>query len=297
MAKFDIRNWRQLNEDAQAPQKRMTESEKRETLEAVSNFNKYSRNIYKTQEITEMVENIKTLSENASRMVIEETADWFDAVSVKRDTKSIGEAVKIFEGTAREMTTLQQRLESVFEDIGGKLGKYYEIKELSEDDDEDDAPIMSDPESQIEETEAQDKYQAKFKAALKNAGVESPAELDDEEKKDFFNKIDKMHKAKDEGINKFKNQVTEAFEGLSNVISPPGYVINMIQKTKNINEGFETWLVRFADMNLSGIELRAKNEYRVTARTTIEAIKKASKMAGLKGKDWMATVTDSIKKL
>ena len=64
-----------------------------------------------------------------------------------------------------------------------------------------------------------------------------------------------------------------------------------------LTEGFETWLVRFADMNLSGVELRAKNEYRVTARTTIEAIKKASKMAGLKGKDWMATVTDSIKKL
>jgi hypothetical protein len=64
-----------------------------------------------------------------------------------------------------------------------------------------------------------------------------------------------------------------------------------------ITEGYETWLVRFANMNLSGVELRAKKEYRVTARTTIEAIKKASKMAGLKGKDWMATVTDSIKKL
>ena len=92
MAKFDIRNWRKLNEDAQAPRTRMTEREKRETLEAVSRFNEYNKNIYKTQEITEMVENIKTLSENASRMVTEETADWFDAVSVKRDTKAIGEA-------------------------------------------------------------------------------------------------------------------------------------------------------------------------------------------------------------
>jgi|TARA_B110000902_G_C13921969_1_gene442461 hypothetical protein len=65
----------------------------------------------------------------------------------------------------------------------------------------------------------------------------------------------------------------------------------------SLNEGFETWLVSFEDMNLSGVKLRAENEYKVTARTTVEAIKKASKMAGLKGNDWMATVTNSIKKI
>ena len=65
----------------------------------------------------------------------------------------------------------------------------------------------------------------------------------------------------------------------------------------SLNEGFDTWLVRFEDMNLSGVELRAKNEYKVKARTTVEAIKKAAKMAGLKGDSWMATVTDSIEKL
>lgn len=360
MANFDIRNWKKLNESS-GQTKRMTEDEKKETLEAVSMFNEYSKSIYKTTEISEMIENIKKLSENASKMAIEETADWFDVVSVKRDTKAIGESVKVFESTFKEISTLQQRLESVFEDIGGKLSKYYEIKELNE-------------------TEAQDKYQAKFKSALDDEGVDSPAELDDEEKKAFFNKIDKMHKAKDEsvneglkakkpnqkatidvhlvgdeshivnpiknkfklkisdsgdvnreysltgkkkdildylqthygmpaadikknypqlleGVDRFKNQVNEAFEGLSNVISPSGYAINMSRKTKNINEGFETWEMSFAPMNLSGVELRPEKKYKVSARTTIEAIKKAAKMAGLKGNDWMATVTNTLKKL
>ena len=130
--RFDIREWKSINESSETP-RRMTEDERNVTLEAVANFNEYTQHIYKTNEIKNMVENIRTLAENASRMAIEETADWFDVVSVKRDTKSIGESVKIFESTAKEIGTLQQRLESVFEDIGGKLGKYYEIKELNEE--------------------------------------------------------------------------------------------------------------------------------------------------------------------
>jgi len=135
MSQFDIKKWKQsLNESAEE-YKRMTEEEKAQTLEAVSRFNELGKNVYKTQEISELVENIKKLAENASRMAIEETADWFDAVSVKRDTKAIGESVKVFENTFKEISTLQQRLESVFEDIGGKLGKYYEIKEVMSEED------------------------------------------------------------------------------------------------------------------------------------------------------------------
>ena len=131
MAKFDIRGWKNnLNESFES--KKMTESERKSTLEAVSKFNEYGKQIYKTQEIAEMVKSIKELSENASKMVMQEQDDWFDGVSVKRDTKSIAESVKVFEGTAKEMSGLQKRLESVFEDIGQKLGKYYEINDIEE---------------------------------------------------------------------------------------------------------------------------------------------------------------------
>lgn len=232
MAKFDIKKWRRiylteenetlteldfesqeayqkykqqqnrLNESTDRP-KRMTEEEKIQTLEAVNKFNEYTQHVYKTNELKEMVENIRTLAENASKMAIEETADWFDVVSVKRDTKAIGESVKIFESTAKEIGTLQQRLESVFEDIGSKLGKYYEIKELKEGDDED-APIMSDPESQVDEekelSDRQEKYQKFFKSLLDKFGVDSPADLDDEKKKEFFNLVDKGWKGKNETV-------------------------------------------------------------------------------------------------
>ena len=37
--------------------------------------------------------------------------------------------LKIFEKTLREVGTLQQRLESSYDEIGETLGKYYEINE------------------------------------------------------------------------------------------------------------------------------------------------------------------------
>jgi len=271
MSKFDIRKWKnRLNESTNRPQ-RMTEEEKQQTLEAVAKFNEYTQHIYKTNEIKDMIENIKTLSENASKMAIEETADWFDVVSVKRDTKSIAESSKIFEATAKEIGTLQQRLESVFEDIGAKLGKYYEIKELNEGDDE---TIMSDPESQMDETAAQDEYQAKFKAALEDEGVKSPAELDDEEKKDFFNKVDKMHKAKNESTSKLES---------------------MLRGTTTLNEAFGTWEVEFGPGKVSGVDYKAAGKITVKARNTVEAIKKAVKQVGNES-DWMAVDVKNLTK-
>ena len=67
-------------------------------------------------------------------------------------------------------------------------------------------------------------------------------------------------------------------------------------KKKSVNEGFSTWEMRFSDMNLSGVQLSKKKVYKVKARNTVEAIKKAAKMAGV-GDSWMATETHSLKKI
>ena len=76
-------------------------------------------------------------------------------------------------------------------------------------------------------------------------------------------------------------------------------VRSVISKNINesLNEGYATWKMSFADMNLSGVELRKDKVYTVKARTTVEAIKKASKMAGLSGNAWMATQTQKLEKI
>ena len=71
----------------------------------------------------------------------------------------------------------------------------------------------------------------------------------------------------------------------------------MVPIDESMNEGFSEWEMSFAPMVLSGVKLDPKNVYKVKARSTVEAIKKASKEAGLSGNDWMATVTNKLEKI
>lgn len=115
--------------------KGLTEEEKSEFLETIGNFNQFNESVYREQDLKELSQNITKLAELAETYIMNEQDDWFDSVSIKRDMKSIKESAKLFEKTCKEMSVLQQRLESVYESIGGSFNKYFEIgqKTISED--------------------------------------------------------------------------------------------------------------------------------------------------------------------
>lgn len=106
--------------------------QKQAFLEAVKSYKKYSESIYRNRDLKEVYESIKNVVEVAQKMTIDETQDWFDGVTVGRHMKRMGESFKVFEKTLKEVSTLQQRLESAYDEIGEVLGKYYEINELEE---------------------------------------------------------------------------------------------------------------------------------------------------------------------
>ena len=175
-------------------------------------------------------------------------------------------------------------------------------------------------ETMIEESE----YQEFFKKALEKAGGSIP-KMSEEEKKAFFNKIEKTWKGKGE-----KNEISETeLEEAQSPAQKAAFAKMLAKKdgkdestddkkeevkesvvnerdldrdyTKTAKERmadrkinlFATWEMSFADMNLNGVKLSKKNKYKVKARNTVEAIKKAAKMAGLKGGDWLGTHTHS----
>lgn len=82
--------------------------------------------------MAEVYESIKNIVETAHKVTLEETGDWFDKVTVNRHMKSMNESFKVFTNTIKEVNTLQQRLESCYDEMGEVLGKYYEIKEGNE---------------------------------------------------------------------------------------------------------------------------------------------------------------------
>jgi len=112
-----------LQESKLAPEQKKT------FLEAVSKFNEYGKSIYRESNLKDIVETMEKLTSGASKFIVDESEDWFDSVTIKNDSKSINNSAQNFIKTANEMVGMQNRLESLYEDLGNKLGRYYEISE------------------------------------------------------------------------------------------------------------------------------------------------------------------------
>ena len=125
-------SYKRMNVGEEKEEKGMTNEEKREFLKAVSEYKRFGESIYRSGNLGEIYESIKGIVETAHKVTLEETGDWFDKVTVGRHMKSMNESFKVFEKTISEVNTLQQRLESAYDEMGEVLGKYYEIKEGNE---------------------------------------------------------------------------------------------------------------------------------------------------------------------
>jgi hypothetical protein len=255
----------------------------------------------------------------------------------------MNESFKVFEKTLREVGTLQQRLESSYDEIGETLGKYYEINELEEGN-----------EFGASRAKAIANGDSDFSVDGKKYPVKGVDKDDKENAKKFANesksmkltsmlnesfgfgelpseKLMKMKVSAKDMLDSVKNkkvyesEVVKEEEGVKHYTKDGKEWTGPTHKMPNgtlmtgdphnddseklfhkedlpesvVNEGFATWEMRFADSNISGVKLSKKNVYKVKARNTVEAIKKAAIMAGLPkgGNDWLMTQTHSLKKI
>ena len=127
-----------LEESKLAPEQKKT------FLEAMTKFNEYGNHIYRESELRSIIENMETLMSGASNFIIDESDDWFDSVTIKRDSKDINNTAKAFTKTAKEVVGMQQRLESLYEDLGNKLGRYYDLGEAMDPVGKEDGDIDND---------------------------------------------------------------------------------------------------------------------------------------------------------
>ena len=112
----------------------ITAEQKRSFTEAVGNYHSLGESVYRNSSLREITEQLGNIVKVAEALTLKESEHWFDNVTTTRHMKQLKEAYKVFEKTANEVHTLQQRLESAYEDMGGTLNKYYKISEaLSEE--------------------------------------------------------------------------------------------------------------------------------------------------------------------
>lgn len=106
----------------------LTAEQKRQYIESISKYNEYKSVVHRSKSLPEVVSEIKKLVEFASKNMVEESGDWFEGVSHRRNSKRLKESVNEFQKISEKIVKLQRTLESIYENIGKQLGTFYEIK-------------------------------------------------------------------------------------------------------------------------------------------------------------------------
>ena len=185
-----------------------TKIDSKQILSKIQEFGNLGKSIYKSGDLKETAKTLSDIANAAKVHTLRETEDWFDKVTVNRNMKELTNLSKHFGKLSEEVSSVQQRLEALYEDMGIVLSRYYELNETHdyghESDDVETPEIETGEENPYQEpiaddeiTEEDTKYAKFFKGALKKFGVSTPAELGDK-KKEFFNYVDKNYAADNE---------------------------------------------------------------------------------------------------
>lgn len=105
-----------------------SKEERKAFLESLKQFANFKGQIYRSKQLKEIATQIGQMIESAEHFTLKETdGGWFDNITVSRDLKELKNDYKLFEKTCQEVTQLQQRLEGLYENIGTRLSRYYDI--------------------------------------------------------------------------------------------------------------------------------------------------------------------------
>ena len=103
------------------------------SLKTVNEFGTYGPSIYKKHNLADVAKTFVEIAEAAQKHVVDETKDWFDGVTVKRNMNELKKQATQFNKIASEAQALQDRMAALYEDMGGILNRYFDIKELNEE--------------------------------------------------------------------------------------------------------------------------------------------------------------------
>ena len=188
--------WAVNEEEKEAPK-----VDVKELVSKINSFNSIGESIYGKGNLREVAENLSSIAEGAAQHTLSEAGDMFDKITVSRNMKELTGLSKQFGKVANEANALQERMSVLYEDMGNILGRYYTIGEAhvyGHDDEDRDMNRDDLGEADKMMFREEDDYKAFFKKAMKKFNVSDIGSLDDAEKKDFFNYVDRNYKAKKE---------------------------------------------------------------------------------------------------
>ena len=109
-------------------------------LENVKGYNSYGKSIYR-EGLSDTAKKLSEIAKLAGIHTVKETEDSFDKITVSRNMKELKSYSEQFTKVAGEAHGLQQRMESLYEDMGKVLSRYYEIDEPQDEMDESEGDV------------------------------------------------------------------------------------------------------------------------------------------------------------
>lgn len=114
----------------------LTNEQKQHIVSRVKGLNEYGRLFKAVSELQEAITSIQKTAHNAGYLAIQEAGDWFEQSRIKSDMREVAKAVKELDKVKEDLNVAGYKAQSLYEDIGYKLGKYYEIVNAEDDDGE-----------------------------------------------------------------------------------------------------------------------------------------------------------------
>jgi hypothetical protein len=120
-----------IAENLEDGNRKLSPEVKKHFLEIISTYNTFQDQMRRQSDLTEVSNTLGAIVEAAKEMTLRESGDWFDAVTVKRNMTELDKLGKSFDKFAVEAKAMDERLHSLYEDMGHILNRYYEIADIS----------------------------------------------------------------------------------------------------------------------------------------------------------------------
>jgi len=122
-----------MGEDKQQ-QSPMHNEARRHFLEVISTYKAFGRKLQAEHDLAEIANTLGGIVDAATTFAMKESGNNFDPATVKRNMSDLGKLSSQFEKSALEAKNLQQRMSSLYEDMGHVLGRYFDMQEISDED-------------------------------------------------------------------------------------------------------------------------------------------------------------------
>ena len=111
---------------------KLSPQQKKDLVEKVRKFNEYGKVLRCETALMEMSKTLAEIGQMAENYAMTESGDYFQSEVVKRDFNEVKKITKDFSNRAKETYGNLQILNALYEDMGRKMERYFEIQSLDE---------------------------------------------------------------------------------------------------------------------------------------------------------------------